>query len=252
MQRYGGKLSGKVALVTGAAKGIGASIAQHLAAEGATVIVNYAKSESDAEKVVGLIEKGGGRAIAMQADVSNLQDVQRLFGEIKKQNQHLDILVNNAGIFEFKPFQDITAEHFHAHFNLNVLGLIYVTQEAIKIMNDGGSIINISSIASKRPGKANAVYAATKASVDAITQSLSLELGPRQIRVNSLNPGMVETEGFKSSGLEGSEFHKDALKVTPMGRIAQPSDIAKAAVFYAGSDSGWISGENVIIAGGRR
>ena len=246
------KLAGKIALVTGASKGIGAAIAKHLAAEGAKVFVNYAQSASDAAQVVNDIIEAGGQAFAVQGDVSKSDDVTQIFNEIKKQSRSLDILVNNAGIFDFKPFAEVKAHDFHKHFDLNVLGLIQVTQAAALIMPNGGSIVNVSSIAAKKPGPGNIVYAASKAAVDSITVSLSLLLGERQIRVNSVNPGMVKTEGYRTSGLAGSSFEKDTIALTPMGRIATPDEIAKVVVFLAGSDAGWVSGECLVVAGGRR
>ena len=246
------KLDGKVALVTGGSRGIGASISEHLANEGAMVIVNYARNEDEAKKVVARIEKAGGQALALQGDVSKREDVEKLFTEIKSRCGSLDILVNNAGVFDFTPFAEIDEAHFYKHFDINVLGLIYVTQNAVKILRDGSAIINVSSIASKRPGTGNMVYAATKAAVDSLTVSLSAQLGPRQIRVNSVNPGMVETDGYEQAGLAGSEFEKSALATTPMGRIAKPEDVAKVVTFLASGDAGWVSGESVLVAGGRR
>ena len=246
------KLEGKVALVTGGSRGIGASISEHLAAEGAMVIVNYARNEEEAKKVVARIEKAGGRALALQADVSKRDEVEKLFAEINKKSGALDVLVNNAGVFTFTPFEEIDEDHFYKHFDINVLGLIYVTQSAIKLLKDGGAIVNVSSIASKRPGTGNMVYAATKAAVDSLTVSLSAQLGPRQIRVNSVNPGMVETDGFEQAGLGGSEFEKAAIATTPMARIAKPDEVAKVVAFLASGDAGWVSGESILIAGGRR
>jgi len=247
------KLDGKVAVVTGASKGIGASISEHLAAEGASVVVNYASSKTGAEAVVKRIQKKGGKAVAIQADVASHNDIKRLFAEAKEAYGKVDVLVNNAGIYEFAPLESITGEHFHKHFNLNVLGLLLTTQEAVKLMGPmGGSIINISSIAGRMPVATGTVYSATKAAVDAITIALSLELGPRKIRVNSLNPGMVETEGLHAGGLAESDFRKVLESQTPLGRIAQPEDIARAAVFFASDDSGWVSGQSLIIAGGQR
>ena len=247
------KLTGKVAVVTGASKGIGASIAEHLAAEGASVVVNYASSKSGAEAVVKRIHEKGGTALAIQADVSNHDDIKRLFAEIKAAYGKLDVLVNNAGIYEFAPLESITAEHFHKHFNLNVLGLLLTTQEAVKLIGPaGGSIINMSSIAGRMPVATASVYAATKAAVDAITIALSQELGPRKIRVNSLNPGMVETEGLHAGGLAESDFRKMLESQTPLGRIAQPEDVARAAVFFASDDAGWVTGQSLILSGGQR
>jgi 3-oxoacyl-[acyl-carrier protein] reductase len=247
------KLAGKVAVVTGASKGIGASIAEHLAAEGASVVVNYATSKSGADRVVSAITSKGGKAIAVQGDVSKQADITRLFEETKKAYGKVDILVNNAGIFEFLPLEQITVEHFHRQFDLNVLGLLLTTQEAVKLIGpEGGSIINISSIVGPMPVGSGAVYSATKAAVDATTVALSKELGPRKIRVNSLNPGMVETEGLHTVGFAESDFRKLVESQTPLGRIAQPADIARAAVFFASEDAGWVTGQTLILAGGQR
>ncbi len=247
------KLTGKVAVVTGASKGIGASIAEHLAAEGASVVVNYSSSKAGADAVVKRITEKGGKAIAVQGDVSKSKDITRLFAETKSAYGKLDILVNNAGIFEFAPLESITAEHFHKQYGLNVLGLLLTTQEAVKLIGpEGGSIINISSIVGKMPVAGGSVYSSTKAAVDAITVSLSKELGPKKIRVNSLNPGMVETEGFHTAGLAESEFRKTIETQTPLGgRIGQPSDIATAAVFFASEDSGWVTGQTLLLSGGQ-
>jgi 3-oxoacyl-[acyl-carrier protein] reductase len=247
------KLTGKIALVTGASKGIGASIAEHLAAEGASVVVNYASSKAGADAVVKRITEKGGKAIAVQADVSKPQEITRLLAETKAAYGKLDILVNNAGIYEFAPLESVTAEHFHKQFDLNVLGLLLTTQAAVKLMGaDGGSIMNISSIVGPMPVATAAVYSATKAAVDAITVTLSKELGPKKIRVNSLNPGMVETEGLHSAGFAESDFRKMLESQTPLGRIAQPQDIARAAVFFASDDAGWVTGQTLILAGGQR
>jgi 3-oxoacyl-[acyl-carrier protein] reductase len=248
------KLTGKVAVVTGASKGIGASIAEHLAAEGASVVVNYASSKPGADAVVKRITEKGGKAIAVRADVSKPQDITRLFAETKNAYGKLDILVNNAGVYEFTPLESITAEHFHKLFDLNVLGLLLTTQEAVKLMNGaGGSIINISSIVGQMPVQTASVYSATKAAVDAITVALSKELGPKKIRVNSLNPGMVETEGVHAAGFAESDFRKMIESQTPLGgRIAQPEDIARTAVFFASDDAGWVTGQTLILAGGQR
>jgi len=247
------KLAGKVAVVTGASKGIGASIAQHLAAEGASVVVNYASSKAGADAVVKGITANGGKAIAIQADVSKIEDIQRLFAETKSAYGKLDILVNNAGIYEFAPLAGVTPDPFHRQFNLNVLGLLLTTQEAVKLIDgNGGSIINISSIVGRMPVPTGSVYSATKAAVDAITVALAGELGARKIRVNSLNPGMVETEGFHTAGLDQSEFRKTVESQTPLGRIAQPEDIARAAVFFASDDAGWVTGQTLLVSGGQR
>ncbi|HEY5792509.1 MAG TPA: glucose 1-dehydrogenase [Chthoniobacterales bacterium] len=247
------KLNGKTAIVTGASKGIGAAIAKHLAAAGASVAVNYASSKEGADRVVAEITAKGGRAAAIQADVSKPADIQRLFEKSAAAFGPLDILVNNAGIFEFAPLEAVTAEHFHRQFNLNVLGLILASQEAANRFGpNGGSIINISSGAGQSPVAGASVYSATKAAVDAITSSLSKELGPKKIRVNSLSPGMVETEGVHAAGFLGTDFHKAIIAQTPLGRIGQPDDIGPVAVFLASEDSGWISGEKLLVAGGQR
>jgi 3-oxoacyl-[acyl-carrier protein] reductase len=246
------KLEGKVALVTGASKGIGAEIARQLAAEGASVVVNYATSKAGADKVVADITGKGGKAVAVQADVAKEADIKRLFAEGKKAFGKLDVLVNNAGVYDFAPLPEITAENFHKQFNLNVLGLILTTQEAAKHFGpSGGSVINISSIVSKLGLPGGTVYSATKAAVDSITRTLSVELGPRRIRVNAINPGMVETEG-NYTAKEGSDFRKDIEGKTPLGRIGQVDDIAPAAVYFASDDSKWITGETLYIAGGLR
>ena len=246
-------LKGKVAVVTGASKGIGASIAQHLAAAGASVVVNYASSKSGADAVVEKVTAAGGNAVAVQADVSKPEEIAKLFTETKKQYGKLDILVNNAGVFEFLPLEAITPPHFHRQFDLNVLGLLLTTQEAVKLIGpEGGSVINVSSIVGPMPVPNGSVYCATKAAVDAITVSLAGELGPRKIRVNSINPGMVETEGLHAAGLAESDFRKHAEATTPLGRIAQPEDIAKAAVFFASDDAGWVTGQTLVLSGGAR
>jgi 3-oxoacyl-[acyl-carrier protein] reductase len=247
------KLTGKVAVVTGASKGIGASIAEHFGAAGASVVVNYSSSKAGADAVVAKITAKGGKAIAVQGDVSKQEDIVRLFTETKKAFGKLDILVNNAGIYDFKPLEEITAEHFHKQFNLNVLGLLLTTQEAVKLIGpEGGSIINISSIVGQMPAATGSVYSATKAAVDSLAASLSQELGPKKIRVNSLNPGMVETEGLHAVGFAGSDFQKHTEATTPLGRIAQPEDIATAAVFFASDDAGWVTGQTLMLAGGKR
>ncbi len=247
------KLAGKVAVVTGASKGIGAAIALDLAAEGAAVVVNYSSSKEGADRVVGEITGNGGKAVAVQANVAKEADIRRLFAETKKAFGKLDILVNNAGIYEFLPLEKVTAEHFHKQFDLNVLGLILTTQEAVKHFGPaGGSIINISSVAASASPASGSVYSATKAAVDAVTRSLAKELGPRKIRVNSINPGMVETEGVHGAGLAESDFRKQIEAQTPLGRIGQPKDIAPAAVYLASSDSAWLTGETLYISGGHR
>jgi 3-oxoacyl-[acyl-carrier protein] reductase len=249
------KLAGKVAIVTGASKGIGAAIATQLAAEGAAVGINYASSKSGADRVVAEITGNGGKAIAVQANVANQADITRLFAEAKKAYDHVDILVNNAGIYEFAPLEGITAEHFHKQFDLNVLGLLLASQEAAKHFGAaGGSIVNISSVVATLAPPQSAVYSATKAAVDAITKSLAKELGARRIRVNSINPGMVETEGTASAGVTSSEsaMRKQIEAQTPLGRIGQPNDIAPAVVFLASPEASWITGETLFISGGFR
>jgi 3-oxoacyl-[acyl-carrier protein] reductase len=247
------KLKNKVAVVTGASKGIGAGIAKALAAEGASVVVNYASSKEGADRVVAEITQKGGKAIAVQGDVAKTADVQRIFAETKKAFGKLDVLVNNAGVYEFAPLEEITEEQFHRQFNINVLGLILATQEAAKqFSGEGGNIINIGSTASQLTPPTTAVYTATKGAVDAVTRVLAKELGPKNIRVNSINPGMVETEGVHATGIIGSDFQKQFEAQTPLGRIAQPQDIAPIAVFLASSDSGWLTGETVLASGGLR
>jgi 3-oxoacyl-[acyl-carrier protein] reductase len=247
------KLSNKVAVVTGASKGIGASIAKHLAAEGAAVVVNYASSKDGADRVVAEIVSSGGKAVAVQADVAKRTEVERLFLETKKAFGALDILVNNAGIYEFSALDEVTDEHFHKQFDLNVLGLLTASQEATKYFGPaGGSIINVSSLASTLTPATASVYSATKAGVDAVTKSLAKELGPRHIRVNAINPGMVVTEGVRAGGFLESDFRKQMEAQTPLGRIGQPQDISPAAVFFASEDAAWITGETLVIAGGLR
>src|SRR6266446_312199 len=247
------KLKNKVAVVTGASKGIGAGIAKSLAAEGASVVVNYSSSKEGADRVVAEIVKKGGKAVAVQGDVSKTADVQRLFAETQKTFGTLDVLVNNAGVYEFAALGEITEEHFHRQFNTNVLGLILATQEAVKRFGaGGGSIINIGSTASTVTPPATAVYTATKGAVDAVTNVLAKELGPKKIRVNSINPGMVETEGVHAAGFIGTDLQKHYEAQTPLGRIAQPDDIAPIAVFLASADSGWLTGETLLASGGVR
>ena len=246
------KLDGKVAIVTGASKGIGAAIAKALAAEGASVVVNYSSSKADGEKVAKEITGDGGKAIAMQANLSKREDIERLFAESKKAFGRLDILVNNAGIYEFAPLENVTEEHFHKHFNLNVLGLLIASQAAAKQFNGGGNIINVSSVVSTLGIPQSAVYSGTKGAVDAITRALAAELGPRGIRVNAIRPGMVETEGTHSAGIAESDMRKQVEAQTPLGRIGQPGDIARAAIFLASSDAAWITGETILISGGYR
>jgi len=247
------KLQGQVAVVTGASKGIGAAIAEHLAAAGAAVVVNYASSKAGAEAVVNRIRNADGKAAAVQADVSKPDDVRRLFAETKKAFGKLDILVNNAGVYEFAPLEAISSDHFHKHFNLNVLGLLLTTQEAVKHFGPaGGSIINMSSFAATSAPPSTSVYSGTKAAVNAITRSLAQELGPRKIRVNAISPGVVETEGLHAAGISGSDFQRQIETQTPLGRISQPQDVAPAVVFLASPDSAWITGENLYVSGGLR
>jgi 3-oxoacyl-[acyl-carrier protein] reductase len=247
------KLNGKVAVVTGASKGIGASIALHLAAEGASVVVNYSSSKEGADRVVAEIAKAGGKALAVKANLADQADIRRLFARAKEAFGKVDILVNNAGVYQFAPLEEVTPELFHKMFDLNVLGLILASQEAVKQFGpDGGSIINISSVAATSAPPTTSVYSATKAAVDAVTRSLAQELGPRKIRVNSINPGMVETEGFHAAGIAESDFQKQTESQTPLGRIGQPQDIAPAAVYLASSDSAWVTGETFYISGGLR
>jgi 3-oxoacyl-[acyl-carrier protein] reductase len=244
-------LQGKVALVTGASKGIGAAIARELAARGAAVAVNYSGSKAAADKLVEEINSNGGKAIAVQANVSEPASIQPLIDTVATQLGPIDILVNNAGIYEFGPLEAITPEHFHKQFNTNVLGLLLVTQAAVPHFNPaGGSIINIGSVVGKMAFPNGSVYSATKGAVDSITVSLSKELGARKIRVNALNPGMVETEGAHAAGIIGSDFDRAIAAETPLGRIGQPQEIATAAAFLASADSGWLSGQTIYASGG--
>jgi 3-oxoacyl-[acyl-carrier protein] reductase len=248
-----GKLNGKVAVVTGASKGIGAGIAKQFAAEGAAVVVNYASSKTDADKVVDEITKRGGKAVAVQGNVAKKADVERLFAATKKAFGELDILVNNAGVYRFEPLEAVTEDEFHRQFNTNVLGLILATQKAAKYFGpEGGSVINVSSLASSATPPMSVVYSATKGAVDAITGVLANELGPKGIRVNAINPGPVATEGFDAAGFSGSDFEKQSAARTPLGRIGQADDIAPAAVFFASDDSKWITGETLLVTGGLR
>jgi 3-oxoacyl-[acyl-carrier protein] reductase len=247
------KLTGKVALVTGASKGIGAGIAKGLAAEGASVVVNYASSQEGADRVVAEITGKGGKAIAAQGDVSRAADVQRMLAETKKAFGRLDVLVNNAGVYQLASLEEVTEEQFHRQFNTNVLGLILATQEAAKYFGpEGGSIINIGSTITRLAPPASVVYTATKGAVDAVTHVLAKELGPRKIRVNSINPGMVETEGVHVAGFIGSDLQKILEAQTPLGRIGQPEDIAPIALFLASAESGWLTGETLLASGGLR
>lgn len=248
-----GKLQNKVAVVTGASKGIGAEIAKQLAAEGAAVVVNYSSSKEGADRIVHEITGKGGKAVAIQASLAKQAEIEQLFAEAKKAFGKIDILVNNAGIYEFSPVDGITDEHFRKHFDLNVLGLLLASKEAAKYFDgEGGSIINISSLVSTYAVPNAAVYSGTKGAVDTITRSLAAELGPRKIRVNAINPGMVETEGVRAAGFNEGDFRKQIEAQTPLGRIGKPEDIAPAAVFFASNDSAWITGETLVIAGGLR
>jgi 3-oxoacyl-[acyl-carrier protein] reductase len=247
------KLAGHVAIVTGASKGIGAAIAKNLAAEGAAVVVNYASSKTGADKVVNEINRAGGKAVAVQADVARQADIDRLFAETKQAFGRLDILVNNAGIYEFAPLEQITEEHFQKQFNLNVLGLLLTTQAALKYFSPaGGSVVNVSSLVSTLAPPSGSVYSATKAAVDAITGSLAKELGARNIRVNAVRPGLVETEGTHASGFTSGDFHDGYVRNAPLGRIGQPQEIATAVTFLASGDSSWITGETLLVSGGHR
>jgi 3-oxoacyl-[acyl-carrier protein] reductase len=246
------KLTGKVALVTGASKGIGAAIAKSLAAEGASVVVNYASSKAGADAVVAAIGSAGGKAVAVQGDVSMATDAQAIVDAAITHFGRLDILVNNSGVYEFAPLEEITEEHFHKQFNVNVLGLLLTTQAAAKHLGEGASIINLGSLATRIVPAASAVYTGTKGAVDAITAVLARELGPRKIRVNAVNPGMIETEGTHTAGFVGSDFEAHAVAQTPLGRIGQPNDIASIVTFLASDDSYWLTGEQLFAGGGMR
>jgi 3-oxoacyl-[acyl-carrier protein] reductase len=244
------RLANKVALVTGASKGIGAGIAKCLGAEGATLVVNYATSREGADRTVAEIESGGGRAWALQGDFSKPEEITRVFAEIDKKHGKLDVLVNNAGVAGFGPLEKVTAEEFHRLFNLNVLGLMLSIQAAVKLMTEGGSVINIGSLAGSMPTAYGSIYSATKAAVNNLSISLSKELGPKQIRVNALNPGLVITEGLEAAGFMNGERYDAAVKGTPLGRAGQPDDIGKIAVFLASDESYWITGQLIQAAGG--
>jgi 3-oxoacyl-[acyl-carrier protein] reductase len=246
-----GRLNGKVAIVTGASKGIGAGIAKSFGAAGASVVVNYSSSREGADRVVAQIKGSGGKAIAVQGDVSKTADVQRLFAQAKEAFGTLDVLVNNAGVFQFAPLEAVTEKEFHRQFDINVLGTILSTQEALKHFgSSGGSVINISSVTSANPVLNSVVYSASKSAVDAITKALSKELGARRIRVNAIAPGGVETEGTHTLGVIGSDFEKQLVASTPLGRLGQPEDIAQVAVYLASDDSAWITGERITASGG--
>ena len=246
------KLTGKVAVVTGASKGIGAAIAKSLAAEGASVVVNYASSKAGADTVVAAITAAGGKAVAVGGDVSKAAEANGIIDAAIKNYGRLDILVNNSGVYEFTPIEAITEEQFHKAFNVNVLGLLLTTQAAVKHLGEGASIINIGSVASRITPPNSVVYTGTKGAVDAITGVLARELGPKKIRVNSINPGVVETEGTHTGGFIGSDFEKGIVAQTPLGRTGQPADIAPVAVFLASDDSAWLTGEQLLASGGLR
>jgi 3-oxoacyl-[acyl-carrier protein] reductase len=246
------KLEGKVAVVTGASKGIGAEIARRLAAEGAAVVVNYASSKAGADRVVADITAAGGKAVAVKGDVSRKADAEGIVGAAVEHYGHLDILVNNSGVYEFAPIEQVTEESFHRMFNINVLGVLLTTQAAVKHLGAGASVINIGSGVSRITPPNSAVYTGTKGAVDAITGVLAKELGPRGIRVNTINPGMVETEGTVSGGFIGSDFEKELVKQAPLGRTGKVGDIATIAVFLASEDSGWLTGEQLLATGGLR
>jgi 3-oxoacyl-[acyl-carrier protein] reductase len=246
------KLAGKVAVVTGASKGIGAAIAKSLAAEGASVVVNYASSKSGATTVVDSINAAGGKAVAVGGDVSKATEAQGIIDAAIKNYGRLDILVNNSGVYEFSPIEDITEDKFHKMFNINVLGLLLTTQAALKHIGEGGSIINIGSVVSRITPPTSSIYTGTKGAVDAITGVLARELGPRKIRVNAINPGLVETEGTHAGGLMNTEWETATVAQTPLGRLGQPEDVAKVAVFLASDDSAWLTGEQLLTGGGLR
>ena len=245
------RLSGKTAVVTGASKGIGAGIAKGLAAEGAAVVINYASSKDGAERVVADIKAKGGKAIAVQGDVAKAADVEKIFSETKKAFGRLDILVNNAGVYNFLPLEEVTEEDFHRHFNINVLGLLLATREAAKLFGDaGGSVINIGSVVNDLNPPNTVVYTATKGAVDAVTRVLAKELGPRKIRVNAIKPGLIETEGTQAGGYTGSDFEKQLVAQTPLGRTGQPDDITPVAVFLASDELHWLTGDTLAVSGG--
>jgi len=246
------RLSGKVAVVTGASKGIGAGIARALGAEGPSVVVNYASDKAGAEQAVADIVKAGGKAIAVQASVSKEADVKRLFAETDKAFGKVDVLVNNAGVYKFVPITEVTEEEYQRQYNTNVWGVLLTTREALKNFNDGGAVINVSSTVTRLAIPGSTIYSGTKGALDVITQVLAAELGPRKIRVNAVNPGLVESEGTHTAGIVGSEFQTHVEATTPLGRIGQPDDIAKVAVFLASDESGWLTGEQLYASGGAR
>jgi 3-oxoacyl-[acyl-carrier protein] reductase len=247
-----GKLTGKVAVVTGASKGIGAGIATALAAEGASVVVNYASSKAGADKVVAAITAADGKAMAVSGDVSKAAEAKGIIDAAIKNYGRLDILVNNSGVYEFAPIEAVTEENFHKTFNINVLGAILVTQAAVKHMSNGGSIINIGSAVSRLTPPNSTVYTASKGALDAVTGVLSRELGPKKIRVNTINPGIIETEGTHAGGFLGSEFETAFVAQAPLGRIGKVGDIAPIAVFLASDESRYLTGEQLLAAGGVR
>jgi 3-oxoacyl-[acyl-carrier protein] reductase len=245
------KLAGKVAVVTGASKGIGAAIARQLASAGAAVVVNYSSSRDSAERIVQEIAQGGGRAVAVQANLAKKADIDQLFAEAQKAFGRVDILINNAGIYEFSPIEEISEAHFHKQFDLNVLGLLLASQAAVRQFGPtGGVIVNISSVVATMGVPNAAAYSGTNGAVDAITRALAKELGPRKIRVNAINPGMVETEGVHTAGIADSDFRKQIEAATPLGRIGQPGDIAGAALFLVSEEASWITGQTLTISGG--
>ena len=247
------KLTGKVAVVTGASKGIGAGIAQELAAQGASVVVNYASSKEGADKVVANITKAGGKAIAVGGSVAKAEDIEKIFAETKKAYGKVDILVNNAGVYGFNPLENITAEEIERMYSINVKGLLLATRAGVALFPaEGGSIINIGSVASEQTPATSVVYSGTKGAVDAITRVLAKELGPKKIRVNAVNPGPVATEGYKSVGVEGSDFEKQMVQNTPLGRVGTPHDIATVVAFLASDDASWVTGSLLQAAGGFR
>src|SRR5882672_75071 len=247
------KLKGKVAIVTGASKGIGAGIAKGLGAEGASVVVNYSSDKAGAERVVAEINGNGGKALAVQGDVSKSADVERIFAEAKRIYGKVDVLVNNAGVYKFEPLEAVTEDEFHREFNTNVLGPILAIRESVKHFGaGGGSVINVSSVVSEKGLPGAVVYAATKSALDSVTRVLASELGPRKIRVNTIAPGGVNTEGTRSAGVVGGDFEKQIVSQTPLGRFGQPDDIARIAVFLASEDSAWLTGERITASGGFR
>jgi len=245
------RLQGRVAVVTGASKGIGAAIAKQLAADGASVVVNYSTSREGADQVVSEIKERGGRAIAVGGSVANEADISNLFAQTKKKYGKVDILVNNAGVYAFSPLEQVTVDEYRRQYDTNVLGILLTTKAAIPLFPvEGGSVINISSVVSTLAPAGASVYSSTKGAVDTITKSLAKELGPRKIRINSINPGLVITEGTQAAGIPGSDFERDAVARTPLGRVGNPEDIALPAAFLASDDARWITGETIFVSGG--